>query len=120
MKERATVAADKSLRVGVIGVGVMGSNHARVFGDLSGVALVGIVDPDPKQRDFVTGILKCRAFPDLDSLFAAGVDAVTIAAPSHLHRDIAIACINRGVHLLVEKPIASTVDEGRAIIAAAR
>jgi predicted dehydrogenase len=45
---------------------------------------------------------------------------VTIAAPTHLHRDLALACIDRGVHILVEKPIASSVDEGQAIIAAAR
>ena len=49
-----------------------------------------------------------------------GVDAVTIAAPTHLHRDLALTCIARGVHVLVEKPIASSVEEGRAIIAAAR
>ena len=48
------------------------------------------------------------------------VDAVTIAAPTHLHRDIAIACAARGIHIMVEKPIASTVEEGRAIVAAAR
>jgi UDP-N-acetylglucosamine 3-dehydrogenase len=120
MKERATVATDKSLRVGVVGVGVMGSNHARVFAGLPGVTLVGIADPEPKQREFVAGALGCQGFADIDSLLNAGVDAVTIAAPTHLHRDIAIACINRGIHLLVEKPIASTVEEGRAIITAAR
>ena len=49
-----------------------------------------------------------------------GVDAVTIAAPTHLHRDIAIDCAARGIHVLVEKPIASTVEESRAIVAAAR
>ena len=59
-------------------------------------------------------------FLDIDGLLADGVDAVTIAAPTHLHRDIALACIERGVHVLVEKPIASSVEEGRAIIAAAR
>ena len=48
-----------------------------------------------------------------------GVDAVTIAAPTHLHRDIAIACAARGIHVMVEKPIAPTVEESRAIVAAA-
>jgi UDP-N-acetylglucosamine 3-dehydrogenase len=120
MQERATVAAGKSLRVGVVGVGVMGSNHARVLAGLPGVALVGIADPEPKQRDFVSGALGCQGFADVDSLLDAGIDAVTIAAPTHLHRDIAVACIDRGIHLLVEKPIASTVEEGRTIIAAAR
>ena len=95
MKEQAKVAADKSLRVGVVGVGVMGSNHARVFADLPGVTLVGIADPEPKQRDFVTGALGCQGFADVDGLLAAGVDAVTIAAPTHLHRDIALACISQ-------------------------
>jgi UDP-N-acetylglucosamine 3-dehydrogenase len=120
MKEQAKVAADKSLRVGVVGVGVMGSNHARVFADLPGVTLIGIADPEPKQRDFVVRALGCQGFPDVDSLLAAGVDAVTIAAPTHLHRDIALACIAKGVHVLVEKPIAPSVEEGHAIIAAAR
>ncbi|HWZ09453.1 MAG TPA: Gfo/Idh/MocA family oxidoreductase, partial [Xanthobacteraceae bacterium] len=56
----------------------------------------------------------------LDSLLNCGLDAVTIAAPTHLHHDLALECIARGVHLLVEKPIAPTVEEGRAIVAAAR
>ena len=120
MKEQAKVAADKLLRVGVVGVGVMGSNHARVFADLPGVTLIGIADPEPKQRDFVTGALGCKGFADVDGLLAAGVDAVTIAAPTHLHRDVALACIAKDVHVLVEKPIAPSVEEGHAIIAAAR
>ncbi len=51
---------------------------------------------------------------------AHGIDAVTIAAPTHLHRDIAIECAARGIHVMVEKPIASTVEESRAIVAATR
>jgi predicted dehydrogenase len=104
----------------VVGVGVMGSNHARVFADIPGVKLVGIADPDRKQRDFVAGALGCGAFSDVEALLAEGVDAVTIAAPTHLHKELALACIGRGVHVLVEKPIAPSVEEGRAIIAAAR
>src|SRR5258707_4543945 len=116
----ATRDADRLLRVGVVGVGVMGSNHARVFADLPGVRLVGVVDPDRKQRDFVSGQLGCGAFSDVEALLAEGVDAVTIAAPTHLHQELALACIGRGVHVLVEKPIAPSVEEGGAIIAAAR
>jgi predicted dehydrogenase len=120
MVETAKDGADGLLRVGVVGVGIMGSNHARVLADLPGVRLGGIADPDRRQRDFVAGALGCAGHADVESLLADGVDAVTIAAPTHLHRDLAIACINRGVHVLVEKPIASSVEEGRAIIAAAR
>ena len=120
MVDIAKIGAGRLLRVGVIGVGVMGSNHARVLADLPGVKLVGIADPDHEQRNFVSGALVCAAYADVEALLAAGVDAVTIAAPTHLHRDIALTCIARGVHVLVEKPIAPSVEDGRAIIAAAR
>jgi len=112
--------ADRLLRVGVVGVGVMGSNHARVLADMPGVELVGIADPERTQRDFVSGALGCPAYTDVHGLLAGGVDAVTVAAPTHLHRDLAMQSIDRGVHVLVEKPIASSVEEGNAIIAAAR
>src|SRR5262245_3098173 len=111
---------DKALRVGVVGVGVMGSNHARVFSELPGVELVGVAEPDRSQAAFVGSAPGCRTVNDVASLLDLGIDAVSIAAPTHLHRDIAIACINRGVHVMVEKPIATTVAEGRDIIAAAR
>jgi len=114
------VAGNDIVRIGVVGVGVMGSNHARVLSDIAGVELVGVADPDRKQRDFVSDTLGCAGFSDVDALLDRGVDAVIIAAPTHLHHDIALKCIGRGVHLLVEKPVASTVAEGRAIVAAAR
>jgi UDP-N-acetylglucosamine 3-dehydrogenase len=120
MVQAATRDAPPPLRVGVVGVGVMGSNHARVFADLPGVKLVGVADPDGQQRDFVSRALGCPAFSGVEPLLAEGIDAVTIAAPTHLHRELALCCIQRGVHVLVEKPIAPSVEEGRAIIAAAR
>jgi UDP-N-acetylglucosamine 3-dehydrogenase len=98
----------------------MGSNHARVFSDMGAVELVGVADPDVEQREFVARTLGCAAFADIDGLLRAGVDAITIAAPTHLHHDLALECISRGVHVLVEKPIAPSVEEGRAIVAAAR
>jgi UDP-N-acetylglucosamine 3-dehydrogenase len=112
--------AHTPVRVGVVGVGVMGSNHARVFADMPGVQLIGVADPDREQCDRVAGPLGCAAVGDIDELLALGVDALTIAAPTHLHRDLALSAIKRGVHVLVEKPIAPSVSEGRAIIAAAR
>src|SRR6266550_2157329 len=81
---------------------------------------VGVADPDGKQRDFVSRALGCPAFSGVEPLLAEGVDAITIAAPTHLHRELALCCIQRGLHVLVEKPIAPSVEEGRAIIAAAR
>jgi UDP-N-acetylglucosamine 3-dehydrogenase len=109
-----------ALRVGVIGAGVMGSNHARVLAGLPEVQLVGVADPLSAHRARVTALTDCETFSTLDELIAEGVDAVTVAAPTHLHHEIALACIERKVHLLVEKPIASTVEEGREIVTAAQ
>ena len=119
MAEAVRVGADGPLKIGVVGVGVMGSNHARVLSGIPGVHLVGIADPDRKQRDFVARTLGCDAFADIDGLLRRRPDAITIAAPTHLHHDLALQCISRGIHLLVEKPIAPTVEEGHAIVSAA-
>src|SRR6266478_8599686 len=116
----AKTDAKRELRVGVIGAGVMGSNHARVLAGLPGITLVGIVDPLPEHRLRATELAGCRAFEGLEELLAEGVDAVTIAAPTHLHHEIALACIARNIHILVEKPIATTVEEGQDIVNAAR
>src|SRR5258707_14024950 len=102
--------AKHSLRIGVIGAGVMGSNHARVLAGLPDITLVGVVDPLPAHRSRATDMTRCRTFATLDELIAEGVDAVTIVAPTHLHHEIALACIARDVHILVEKPIASSVE----------
>jgi UDP-N-acetylglucosamine 3-dehydrogenase len=120
MTQSHGVSSRNPMRIGVVGVGVMGSNHARVLSDLAGVRLVGVADPDRRQRDMVADALGCSAFGDVTELLAEGVDAVTIAAPTHLHQELALYCIKQGVHVLVEKPIAPSVAEGRAIIAAAR
>jgi UDP-N-acetylglucosamine 3-dehydrogenase len=109
-----------TLRLGVIGAGVMGSTHARVLSGLSGVRLVGVADPDRRQRDLVSRALGCPTVGDYEALLKLGVDAVTIAAPTHLHHEIALNCVGRGVHVLVEKPIASTAEEGRDIVSAAK
>src|SRR5512143_2613071 len=97
MTQAAGSSAERPLRVGVVGVGVMGSNHARVFAGLPGTELVAVADPDRKQADFVARTLGCTAVGDIGELLDLNVDAITIAAPTHLHRDIALACLARGV-----------------------
>lgn len=109
----------RPLRVGVVGAGIMGCNHARVLAELPNVELVGVVDPNVGQTEFVGRMLGCGTFPELARMLDFGVDAATIAAPTHLHRDLALACISQGVHVLVEKPIASSVNEGQELIDAA-
>src|SRR5262249_29108928 len=116
---KVTQAPPRTLRVGVIGAGVMGSNHARVLSGLPDISLVGVVDPLPAHRTRASELTNCRTFAGLDELVAEGVDAVTVAAPTHLHHEIALACIARNIHVMVEKPIASSVEEGREIVTAA-
>src|SRR5690242_5861670 len=112
-------SAAKDVRLGVVGVGIMGSNHARVLADLSGVKLVGIADPGASHRELLAQVVGCQVCDDVEDLLKLGIDAAVIAAPTHLHHDIALTCIRRGVHVLVEKPIGSNIEEGRAIVAAA-
>jgi UDP-N-acetylglucosamine 3-dehydrogenase len=116
----AKQGAGGDLRIGVIGAGVMGSNHARVLAGMPGLQLVGVADPDTEQQDLVKRVLGCAAVSGYEDLLELGLDAVTIAAPTHLHHQISLACIKRGIHVLVEKPIASSPEEGHDIIAAAR
>jgi predicted dehydrogenase len=108
------------LRFGIIGVGVMGSNHARVLSEVPGVELVAIADPDRSLAMKIAKAVGCDAVADHNTLIGLGLDAVIVAAPTHLHHAIALDCIEAGVNLLVEKPIAPTVEEGRQIVAAAR
>jgi len=120
MTSQSKGSASQPLRVGVIGVGIMGANHARVFAGLPDVQLVAVADPTQAQRDLVTRVLGTPAVETADELLGLDIDAVTIAAPTHLHHEMALKCIARGLHVLVEKPIASNVDEGREIIDAAK
>ena len=117
---QASASGEAKLRIGVIGAGVMGSNHARVLAGLPGVSLTGIADPLQAHRTRAEEFIGCRTFTSMDELLAAGVDAVTVAAPTHLHHEISLACIAKSIHVLVEKPIASTVEEGVEIVEAAR
>lgn len=118
--QRDEAPGKDSVRVGVVGVGIMGFNHARVLSDLPHVELVGVADPDRNQAMRVGKMLGCETVASHQNLIDMGVDALVIAAPTHLHHAIALECIGAGVHVLVEKPIAPTVEEGRQIVAAAR
>src|SRR5579883_2130418 len=89
----------ENLRFGIIGVGVMGSNHARVLAELPGVELVAIADPDAATAGKVSNALGCKTVPDHKALIALGVDAVVIAAPTHLHHRIALDCIEASVDI---------------------
>ncbi len=118
--KRGNAGSRNHVRIGVIGAGIMGQNHARVLAELPNVELVGIADPDRSNAMKVGKALGCEAVADHNALINLGLDAVSIAAPTHLHHQIALDCIAAGKHLLVEKPIATTVEEGRTIVGAAK
>jgi predicted dehydrogenase len=108
------------VRVGVIGVGAMGANHARVFGALPEAELVAVADSDGDRLDALSPGRPLRAYRDyLRLLEEERPDAVSVAVPTRLHAEVALACIERGVPLLVEKPLAASVAEGERLRSAA-
>ncbi len=111
------------LRVGVIGCGaIVTAVHLRVLRGMPGVRVTAIADPESDARDRARRMVpQAAALADAESLLARDdVDAVVVAAPSGLHAGIAMATLQRGHHLYLEKPIASTLDQGRQVAAAAR
>jgi UDP-N-acetylglucosamine 3-dehydrogenase len=114
-------AGERVLRVGLAGLGSMGRNHLRLLAERPAVALVAVADPvEPSRADAVerTG---ARGFADpAEMLRAVALDAVVIASPTTTHAELTHAAIERGVAVLVEKPLAATVEDGVAVLRAAR
>jgi predicted dehydrogenase len=106
------------LRIGVIGVGHLGRHHARILGTMPGVQLVGVVDHSEARAQEIAAASNTAAFTDWQAL-EGKVDAVTVAVPTESHLDVALAFIERGVHVLVEKPLARTVEEADRLVNAA-
>ena len=108
-------------RVAVIGVGGFGRHHARIYGELAKageVVLVGLVDVDPARAKELSEKLSVPVVPRVEDL-PAGVDAVTVAVPTVHHRRVAEPLLARGIHCLVEKPIAGSSADGQAMLDAA-
>lgn len=103
------------LKVAVIGIGVMGKNHARIYNQMENVELVGVADIDNSLFDKFSHITKFYTSYE-DMLRREKPDAVSIAAPTSKHREVAIYCIEKGVHCLIEKPIAATAEDARKIL----
>jgi predicted dehydrogenase len=107
------------LRVAVIGVGYLGRHHARILGGLEGVRLVAVVDKVRERAEQAAAATGAQALTDSGEL-PTDVDAVTVAVPTELHREIAMPFLERGVAVLVEKPMARSLAEADEMIAAAR
>lgn len=103
-------------RTGVIGVGSMGQNHARVLSEISN--LIGVSDLDVKQGNEVASRFGSSYFNNYIDLLKL-VDAVVIAVPTFLHKKVAMDAINLGVHLLIEKPLAPSIEDSELIVSQA-
>jgi predicted dehydrogenase len=106
------------VRVGVIGIGNMGWHHARVLSLLRDAELVGVADPDEARGRLAVEQFDCRWFPAYEDLLGE-VEAVCIAVPTLLHHRVGMTCLQAGVHVLIEKPIAATQEEAADLIGAA-
>ena len=107
------------LRVGVVGVGYLGRFHALIYSRLPGVELVGVADTRAEIAQQVATEAGCAAYADGRDLLGH-VDAVSVVVPTTAHLAVARPFLEHGVHVLLEKPIATTAAEGRAIVQLAR
>ena len=112
---------DREVRVGLAGLGSMGRNHLRVIASRPNVRLAAVADPDGDALATATTQTGGAGFADPLAMIAeTELDAVVIAAPTTSHLALALAAIERGIAVLVEKPLAPTVEEALQIVAASR
>ena len=104
------------IRTGVVGIGEMGQNHVRVYNEMENADLVGIADVNERRVKEIANQHKTKAFTDYKDLLKEDLDAVTIAVPTILHKKVALDFIKEGVNCLIEKPIASNIEDAKEII----
>ena len=112
------MSSDTPLRVAAIGVGHLGRHHARILSTLPGAKLVGVADVKPDRAAEIAAAHGTRAFTDYRDLLGQ-VDAVSIAVPTETHLEVASAFLDRGIPVLVEKPLARSVEDADRMIALA-
>jgi predicted dehydrogenase len=110
---------DRTIRVGVVGSGEFGRNHARVYKEISGVELCGVYDIQERRARKVAAEFRTETLASIDDL-AGNVDAVSVAVPTAEHAALGCRLMEMGLDVLVEKPMAKTLAEAGALIAAAK
>lgn len=106
------------LRVGVIGAGRMGESHCRVYSSLPRAELVGVCDQDPDTGRRVAQQYQVPSYLEVDELLDK-VDAVSVVTPTPQHFDLVLRCLERDIHVLVEKPISETLEQAEILTNAA-
>jgi len=108
----------KIIKVGVIGVGYLGRFHAQKYAAMDGVELIGVADIDERQAKKIANDCSTRAFSDYREMLNL-VDAVSVVVPTIYHHKVALACLQQGLDVLVEKPLTTTIEEADDLIAQA-
>jgi UDP-N-acetylglucosamine 3-dehydrogenase len=108
------------IRVGVIGTGAMGQNHVRIYSEMEGVELTGISDVDQQRVEAMAVQFNTKGFTDYKEMFAEGLDAVSVVVPTKLHKQVVLDALEAGLNVLVEKPIADTLENADLMIEAAK
>ncbi len=103
------------LRVGLIGLGMMGRHHARVVREVDGLELAAVADATGDPHNVAGGLPVLR---DVHELIKAGIDVAVVAVPTGMHEEIGLALAEAGVHTLIEKPIAHSVEAGERLVKA--
>jgi predicted dehydrogenase len=119
MSERHAAGEHRKIRVGVVGAGEFGRNHARVYREMGSVELVGVVDQNAERAEAIAQEFGTRAFKGIEELQGA-VDAVSVAVPTIAHADVGCRLMAMGIDVLVEKPMAASLAEADALLEAAR
>ena len=104
----------ENIRVGVIGVGRMGKHHCRIYSNLRHVDFVGAYDVDKNALQDVSRAYDIPVIDSIDELLSQ-VDAVSITTPTPPHFDLAMRCLEKGIHVLIEKPITETLDQAEEL-----
>ncbi len=103
------------VKVGVVGLGFMGSAHARVYNKLKECELVGICDSNSDKKHLAKAY-NCKFFEDSEEFLGENLDAVSVCTPTSMHRDVVIAALEKGKHVLVEKPFADSLNPGEEMV----
>ena len=108
----------RAIRCAVFGAGHFGRYHAQKYAALPGAELVAVVDPDPERAHALAAEVGTRAATSIDEV-AGAIEAASVAVPTHAHHDVATRLLEAGIHVLIEKPIAETIEQADALVALA-
>lgn len=107
-----------TVRVGIVGCGNMGRTHATILQQDRRVTLVGVTDLDPDRARELAAAMSCRAFPSMEALLDADVEAIYVTTPNTRHVPVTLAALERNIHVFCEKPMATSLEEARQVLAA--